>query len=124
RGSIVETHAQADTTALLVHFDHLHLHHVAGLHHAVRVLDELVRQGGDVDQTVLMHADVDEGSEVGDVCNRTFQNHAGHEILQIFHAFLQLGRLEFTTRVATRFFQLGDDVLHGRHADGVADVVF
>ena len=48
-----------------VDFQHFHLHDIAGLHDFVRVLDELVRQRRDVHQAVLMHADVDEGAEVG-----------------------------------------------------------
>ena len=53
-----------------VDFQHLYLDDLAGFHHLARILDEAVRQRRDVHQAVLVHADVDEGAEVGDVGDR------------------------------------------------------
>jgi hypothetical protein len=41
-----------------------------------RVLDEFVGDCRDVHQAVLMHADIDEGAEVGDVGDDAFEDHA------------------------------------------------
>ena len=41
------------------------------------VLDEAVGELADVDQAVLVDADVDEGSELGDVGDDAFEDHAG-----------------------------------------------
>ena len=60
-------HRKADALHCLVHADHLHLHDVAHLHRLARILNVLVRQLGNVDQSVLMNAEVDEGAEVRDV---------------------------------------------------------
>ena len=46
---------------------HLDLHAVADLDHLGRILDEAVGQLADVDQAVLVHADVHEGAEGGHV---------------------------------------------------------
>jgi tetratricopeptide (TPR) repeat protein len=55
----------------------LHLDDVAGLDHLARVLHEAVGQRRDVDQAVLVHADVDEGAEGGDVADHALEDHAG-----------------------------------------------
>jgi hypothetical protein len=36
-----------------------------------------------VHQAVLMHADVDEGAEVGDVGDHAFEQHAGLQVLEV-----------------------------------------
>ena len=74
------------------------------------VFHEFVGQGGDVNQTILMHADIHEGAEVGHVGHRTFQNHGGLQVLEGFHPFLEDGSLEFRTRIATGFFQFAEDI--------------
>ena len=69
-------------------------------------------------QTVLMHADIDEGAEVGDVGHHAFEHHARLEVLEAFHAFLELGGLELRTRVAAWFVEFLEDVGDGRQAEG------
>ena len=61
-------------------------HHVARLDHLVRVLHEPVGQLADMDETVLMHADIDEGAEGRDVGHGAFQHHAGFQILDVLDA--------------------------------------
>ncbi len=70
-----------------------------------------------MDQTVLMHADIDEGTEGRDVGDNTFQLHAGLQILHLLDTFLEGRRLEFRARVAAGLFQFLDDVGDGGHTE-------
>ena len=71
---------QGDALAARVHLHHAHLHHVARLHHLARVLHEAVGQHRDVHQPVLVHADIHEGAEGGDVGDHAFEPHAGLQV--------------------------------------------
>ena len=82
-----------------------------------RVLDEGLRHRRDVHEPVLVHADIDEGAEGGDVGDHAFQHHAGLQIGELLDALLEGGGLEGRARVAARLFQLLQDVGHGRHAE-------
>ena len=64
RRCCVEFHGQADAFAGHIHLKHFHLDDVAGLDHLARVVDELVAQLADVDQPVLVHAQIDKGAEL------------------------------------------------------------
>ena len=70
-----------------------------------------------MDQAVLVHAHVHEGTEGGDVGHRSLQDHARFEILDLVDAFLELGGLELRARVAAWLIQLGEDVGDGGHAE-------
>ena len=83
----------------------------------MRILHEAVRQRRDVHEAVLVHADVDEGAEVGHVRHHAFQRHAGAQVFQLVHAFLEGCRAELGTGVAARLFQLLQDVLDGGQAE-------
>src|SRR5690606_40742845 len=86
RRGVVQAPGQRDALARHVDLQHLHLDDVAGLHHLARVLHVAVRQRGDVDQAVLVHADVDEGAEGGDVRHHAFQDHAFAQVLDVLDA--------------------------------------
>ncbi len=60
-----------------VHVKHHDLHHVADGDGLARMLDKLVAHLRNVDQTVLMHADIHEHAEVDDVAHRAGEHHAG-----------------------------------------------
>ncbi len=68
-------------------------------------------------EAVLVHADVDERAEVGDVGHDALERHAGLQILQIFDALTEDSRLELRPRIAPGLLELGQDVLHRRHAE-------
>ena len=70
-------------------------------------------------QTILMHADIDESTEVGHVGHHTFQDHPQLQVLEVFDAFLELGSLELRARVTARFLQFLENVGHGRQAEGL-----
>ena len=70
-------HGETDPLFPLVHLQHRHLHHVSHGHHLGGVPNELVSHLGDVNQAVLVDADVHKGAEVDDVANGARQHHAG-----------------------------------------------
>ena len=71
------------------------------------VFDEFVRQRGDVHEAVLVHADVDEGAEGGDVGDDAFEDHVGLQVGKRLDAVLECSRFEFWARIAAGLFQLG-----------------
>ncbi len=77
---VIEAQRQRDALARDLDLQHLHLDDVARLHDLARVLDEGLGHRRDVHQTVLMHADIDEGAEGRDVGHRAFEDHAGLEV--------------------------------------------
>ena len=62
---------------------------------------------------VLMHADIDEGPELGDVRHHAFQLHPGREIRELLHSLGKLRGLELRTRIPPRLFELAQNVPHG-----------
>ena len=84
---VIQAHSQRDAFACGIDFQHFHFDHIAGFHHFARVLDELIGQGGDVHQAVLMDADVHECAEVGDVGDHAFEYHADLQVADFVDAF-------------------------------------
>src|SRR5256885_881671 len=113
RGRRIQLHGQADALARHIDLQHLDLDDLAGLDDLARVLDELVAHLADVDQAVLVHAQVHEGAELGHVADRALQRHAFLEVLDVFHAVIEAGDDEVRARVAAGLFQLAQDVLDG-----------
>src|SRR5690606_39411200 len=76
---------------------------------------------GDMHETVLMYADVDEGAKRGDVGNGAFEDHARLQILDFLDTFHKRGGLELGARIAAGFVQFPDDVGDRRHAEFFID---
>ena len=55
-------------------------------------------------ESVLVHADIDEGTKISDVCHDTGANHSGLEIFDLVNVFAILKRHELFARIASRFF--------------------
>src|SRR5574343_1063620 len=121
-GFVGHAHGQCDALAGQINFQHLDLHDLACLDYLVRVLDEGVGQRRDMHQTILMHADIDEGTKGRDVGDDAFEDHAGLQILHFGDAVGEGGRLELRARVATGFFQFLQDVLNGRQAEALVGI--
>src|SRR3981189_1377433 len=68
-----------------------------------------------------MHADVDESAERRDVRYRSFEDHAGFEILQSLDTLFEHRGLEGRAWVAAGLFQLAQNVGHSRQTKGVID---
>ena len=69
-----------------------------------------------MDQAVLVHADIDEGTEGRHVGNGTFEDHVRCQVRNFFHAFLEGGHFEFRPGVTSRLGKLRDDIFHRRQA--------
>src|SRR5690606_24717003 len=118
-GLIAHAHGQADALARYVHLQHPDLDDIPGLDHIPRVLDEGLAEHGNMHQTILVHADIDEGTEVGHVADHPLEHHAGLEVADLLHPFLEGRRLELGTRVAAGLVQLGENVGDGRDTEAL-----
>src|SRR6516164_84234 len=53
------------------------------------------------------------GAKGGDVGHDTFENHAGLQILELFHSLAEARRLESRARITSGLFEFGQDVGDG-----------
>ena len=88
------------------------------------IFDKGVTELADVDETILMHADVHEGTKGGDVGDDSRQLHADGQILHVIDAFSKVEDFKLLARVTTWLGQLVHDVLQRRQAHFFADVFF
>lgn len=88
------------------------------------ISDEVIGELGNVDESVLMDANIDEGTEGGDVGDDAGEFHSWLEIGWFFHAIGEAEVLELFARIAAGFGELGEDVLESGEADIFADVLF
>ena len=65
-----------------------------------------MRQFGNVDQTVLVHAEIDKSAEVGDVGHAAFELHAFLQVGDFPHVLAKLRHNELIARIASRFQKL------------------
>ena len=75
-----------------------------------------------MNQSVLVYADINEGTKGGDIGDNTFQFHT---LLEVFHGhdvFAETDFLKLFTRVAARFFQFVDNIFQGQFTDLIADI--
>src|SRR5450830_557816 len=122
RRAIGQAHGQRDAFAFFIDFQHFHAHYLAGFHHRVWIFHEGARQGRDMYQAILVHADIDESAKRGHVGDHAFQDHVWAQVADFFHAFLEGGSGKFRTRIAARFFQLLQDIGNGWHAESVIGI--
>ncbi len=116
-------HRQRNTLALAVHFRHTHHYVLMQLYDVVRILHIPVSELRDMHQSVLMHTDVDECSEVCDVRHDTRQKHTHLQVANLMHTRVELEHLNRSTRVASRSLQLSHDVGKRRHAYAIRHIV-
>ena len=82
----------------------------------MRVSHKLVAQLADMHQPVLVNAQVNKGAKSRHVADGALQHHARLEVCQALHPVGEPGHLEIGAGVASRFFQLAQDIAHGDHA--------
>ena len=75
-GGSVQLHRQADALARGIHLQHFDFHNLAGFHHLAGIFDKLVAHLADVDQTVLVDAQIDKRPKLRHVADGTLQHHA------------------------------------------------
>src|SRR5262249_53441956 len=90
---------------------------VAGADHLARVFDEAVAEPRDVNESVLMHADVDERPEVGHVGDDARTGHSRLQVFDLVNVFAVGEGRELIARVAARFGKFGDYVREREFAD-------
>ena len=71
------------------------------------VSDEAVGELRDVDESVLMNTDVDEGSEVGDVCNDTGEFHSYGEVGEGMDILVEFEDFNLSTWVTPWLLKFG-----------------
>ena len=106
-------HTQCDTFATHIDFDDTGADVLMKVYDLCGVGDEAVGELGDVDKSVLMDTDVDEGSEVGDVCNDTGEFHSYDEVVKRMDILVEFEDFHLSTWVTPRLLKLGEDVAEG-----------
>ena len=81
------------------------------------MFDESVANLGNMYQTILMNADVHKHTEVNDIADSAFQDHAFFQILHGQYVTAEHRCRRFITGVTTGFFQFLDDILQGGQTD-------
>ena len=91
--------------AFRVDLQHLDADDIARLRNFAWVLDVSIGHRGDVHQPLLVDSDIDEGAERGDVRYDPLKNHAGMQILELFHPLAEAHCLENRARIASGFLE-------------------
>ena len=60
---------------------------------------------------------IDEGAERRDIRHDPFENHAGLQILELFHSVAEARRLESRAWITTGLLEFTQDVGDGRHSE-------
>ncbi|MCY1518204.1 hypothetical protein D9M68_529130 [compost metagenome] len=85
----------------------------------MRILHEPVGKLRDVDEAILVDADIDKGAEGGDIGHGALELHAHLQVLDVVDALGKGRGLEARARVTTRLFEFGENVLDGRQAEAL-----
>ena len=106
-------HAQCDTFATHIYFDDTDTDVLMKADDLCGVGDEVVGELRDVDESVLMNTDVDEGSEVGDVCHDAGEFHSYDEVGEGMDILVEFEDFNLSTGIAPRLLKFGEDVAEG-----------
>jgi hypothetical protein len=87
---------ESDSFGFKVSAKHLDLDDLAGFHGLGRLLDKTVGELADVDQTILVDADVHEGSKLGDVGDHALKDHAGLNVGELADGLEKLGAVNWS----------------------------
>ena len=79
----IKLHGQRDALACQIHLQHLDPNHVTRPDHFARVVDELVAELADMNEAILMHAQVHKSPELRHIADRAFQHHAGLQVAYV-----------------------------------------
>ena len=112
---------EADPLACLVDFQNADFNHITNGNDLRRIRDELIGEFTDVDQTVLVDADINKGTEIGDVADGALELHPG---TQVIHRGDIVGIHEARAifpGIAPRLDQFGCDIAQGRDTNGFRD---
>jgi hypothetical protein len=114
---------ERDALTLIVDLEDAHGQLLADLDDLGWILDELLGELADVDEPIVVDADVDEGAERGDVRDDALEHHAGLEVLHRRDVVAEFRRRELGAWITTWLAELGGDVAERWLADVVLDVL-
>ena len=66
---LIQSHCKRNALLLHIHFQYFHFYNVAHADCFKRMLDVAVRDAGNVYQSILMNADIDEYTKIDDISN-------------------------------------------------------
>ena len=101
-------HTQCDTFATHIDFDDTDADVLMKADDLCGVSDEAVGELRDVDESVLMNTDVDEGSEVGDIRHDTRELHSYDEVVEGVDILVEFEDFNLSTGVTPWFLKLGE----------------
>ena len=114
---------QADPPAEQIHIEDGHHDLLMDFDNRGGILDEAIRQLADVDQAVLMDADIDEGPEGGYIRDNPRQSHAGLDIFDFIDFFCETEHLKLLARISAGFGQLLHNVIQRRQSYRTGDII-
>ena len=109
-------HGKGNPVAREIDFHDGDLHALADFHDLAGIADEVIRKVADVDEAILMHADIHEGPEGGDVGDDAGQFHPDGEVGRFLDALGEIEGLEGFAGVAAGLGKLVDNVAQGGQA--------
>ena len=92
----------------------LNLDNVAGLEHLGGMLDELIAHLGNVEEAVVVHADINEATEVNNVSNSTLKLHICLKVVDVENVGGKDRCGCIVTNVTAGLLKLGDNILESR----------
>ena len=98
-------HTQCDTFATHIYFDDTDADVLMKADDLCGVSDEAVGELRDVDESVLMDTDVDEGSEVGDVRHDAREFHSYDKVSESVDILVELEDFHLSTWVTPRLLK-------------------
>ena len=119
----VASHGKGNPAALEIDGKHAHGNALSDLDDIGGVSGKGVAQFGDMDETVLMDADIDEGAEIGDIGNDAGEFHSGVQVFEDMNTFGESKHLELFTGIPSGLCQLGDDITEGWETDGIGAIL-
>ena len=73
-------------------------------------------------ESVLVHADIDEGAKVCDVGDDSGADHPGFEVRDLVDVVAVADDLKLRAGISSRFFKLLNDVIKGEFSDCVLEL--
>ena len=104
---------ERDLAFVEVYFENISDDLIAGVDDFARVFDEFITELRDVDEAVLVNADVHKCAEVGDVGDQPRTSQARRQVFEVVNVFAEGEGLKLFARVAARLFEFRDDVGKG-----------
>lgn len=110
----VLAHRETDPFARDIHLGDANLNDIARFHDFMRVFYEFVGQLADMDKSVLMNADIDEGAKGRDIGDGPLKAHSGFEVGDRIYIVGEARCFKLGSRIAAGFLEFRQNVPNGR----------